>query len=76
MGPYKIRDIKRGRGTNLITELDGTLLEGPISGDGIKRKYARRGIDLEDAGQNSDSSVEEENSAYIRTPDRTEVTTV
>jgi len=45
LGPYRIRAIKKERGTYLLEELDGRELKLPFPGEMIKKFYPRRGVD-------------------------------
>ena len=47
-GPYLINDHKESRGTYLLQELDGTVLEGVFPGERLKRFFPRRGVDEEE----------------------------
>ena len=40
-GPYLINDLKESRGTYLLEELDGTVLEGVFPGERLKRFFPR-----------------------------------
>ena len=44
-GPYLIEEVKESRGTYLLKELDGTLLDGVYPGERLKRSFPRRGVD-------------------------------
>ena len=43
--PYLINDLKESRGTYLLEELDGAVLEGVFPGARLKRFFPRRGVD-------------------------------
>ena len=43
-GPYLINDIKESRGTYLLQELDGTIMDGVYPGERLKRFFSRRGV--------------------------------
>ena len=47
-GPYLINDLKELRGTSLLEELDGRVLEGVFSGERLKRFFPRQGVDNEE----------------------------
>ena len=46
IGPYKVTDVtwKHTRGTYKLAELDGTELEGSVSGDRVEKLIARTGF--------------------------------
>jgi hypothetical protein len=43
--PYLIEEVKESRGTYLLKELDGTLLDGVFPGERLKRFFPRRGVE-------------------------------
>ena len=45
---YLINNLKELRGTYLLEELDGTVLEGVFPGERLKRFFPRRGVDDEE----------------------------
>ena len=65
LGPYLIREARLDLGTYLLSELDGTKLNGVYAGDRLKRFFQREGIELdtaEDAADKdaADNGLEEE----------------
>ena len=52
--PYLINDLKESRGTYLLEELDGTVLEGVFPGERLKRFFPRRGVDNEQRVDNEE----------------------
>src|SRR5258705_7145652 len=52
-GPYLVVEVKETRGTYLLSELDGTAIDGVFPGERLKQFFPRRGVA-------ADAEVEEE----------------
>ena len=60
-GPYLIVEVKKTRGTYLLSELDGTIMDGVFPGERLKRFFPRRGVaaDAEDEAD-AEAAAEED----------------
>ena len=43
-GPCLVVEVKKARGTYLLSELDGTIMDGVFPGEQLKRFFLRRGV--------------------------------
>ena len=58
-GLYLINDLKESRGTYLLEELAGTVLEGIFPQERLKRFFLRRGVDDEEGKIDKEEEVNE-----------------
>ena len=58
-GPYLVVEVKETRGTYLLSELDGTAMDGVFPGERLKRFFPRRGVTAEAEGELAEEDDEE-----------------